>query len=704
MASTGRPARRWALRWGDLGRAVVGLIGATLGLLLASWIVPDFDVGGPEQALVAAFLIFLIGAVLRPVLVIVAALLGWLGAILIGLFGQALVIWLVLSALPADETRLWSAFLASWIVSAVATLFVWVATAGTDDAVTASLLRGARRKRPPVLEDGDVPGIVFVQADGVPYPVLEWGVRAGTLPTLSRWIRSGSHHMAEWRPKLPATTPASQMGILHGTIEGIPAFRWVERSEGRVYVANKPADAAVIEERHSNGRGLLVDDGVSVSNLFTGDAPTAYATMSAVQRTRETRQARVTLSQFLARPGGLARSMARTFSEIGRERFQASRARRRDVRPRVHRGWNFTLERAALSGVLRDLNTTLVADAMLRGRRSVYVDYVDYDAVAHHAGISQPESLAALEGIDAVLAQLESVAEVAPRKYHFVVLSDHGQSQGEVFADRYGEDLSALVRRLSDASVLAAASNEEGSGSLNSMIAASSDADTVVGRALGKASDRLAAQKFEAADRAAETERAHSESDETSEQFLVFGSGNLGLIYVAGESRRLNVDDLTARFPALLPGLVAHPGIGFAVVDTVEYGPVVLGAKGEHRVRDGVVVGEDPLAPFGPEAPGFVFRAATMTEAPDIYVNSLVDDMGEVAAFEGLVGCHGGLGGWQDRAMIVWPTELPGPGEMVVGADAVHRLLVGWLELLGHRQGDRSPGFGDPADTAARTS
>jgi uncharacterized membrane protein YvlD (DUF360 family) len=702
MASTGRPARRWSLRWGDLGRAVVALVGAALGLLIASWIVPDFEVGGPEQALVAAFLIFLIGAILRPVLVIVAALLGWVGAILIGLFGQALVIWLVLSALPDDETRLWSAFLASWIVSAVATLFVWVATAGTDDAVTASLLRGARRKRPPVLEDGDVPGVVFVQADGVPYPVLEWGVRAGTLPTLSRWIRSGSHHMAEWRPKLPATTPASQMGILHGTIEGIPAFRWVERSEGRVYVANKPADAAVIEERHSNGRGLLVDDGVSVSNLFTGDAPTAYATMSAVQRTRETRQARVTLSQFLARPGGMARSMARTFSEIGRERFQASRARRRDVRPRVHRGWNFTLERAALSGVLRDLNTTLVADAMLRGRRSVYVDYVDYDAIAHHAGISQPESLAALEGIDAVLAQLESVAEVAPRKYHFVVLSDHGQSQGEVFADRYGEDLSALVRRLSDASVLAAASNEEGSGSLNSMIAGSSDADTVLGRALGKASDRLTGQKFEAADRAAATERAHSESDGSEDQFLVFGSGNLGLIYVAGESRRLTVDDLTARFPALLPGLVAHPGIGFAVVDTVDHGPVVLGANGEHRVRDGVVVGEDPLAPFGPEAPGFVLRAATMAEAPDIYVNSLLDDMDEVAAFEGLVGCHGGLGGWQDRAMIVWPAELPGPAEMVVGADAVHELLVGWLELLGHRRGDRS-GSGHPADTVART-
>ncbi|HEX5861732.1 MAG TPA: phage holin family protein, partial [Nocardioides sp.] len=679
-----------------------------LGLLVASWIVPDFNVGGAGRALVAAVLIFVIGTVLRPALVLVASLLGWVGAILIGLFGQALVIWVVLSAVPGDDVRLWSSFLASWIVAAVATLFGWVATAGTDDAVTASLLRQARRRRPATLEDGDVPGVVFVQADGVPFPVLDWGVRTGTLPTLARWVRSGSHSMAEWRPKLPATTPASQMGILHGTIEGIPAFRWVERSEGRVYVANKPADAAVIEARHSNGRGLLVDDGVSVSNLFTGDAPTAYATMSAVSRTQETRQERVALSQFLARPGGLARSMSRTFSELARERFQASRARRRDVRPRVHRGWSFTLERAALSGVLRDLNTALVADAMLRGRRSVYVDYVDYDAVAHHAGIAQPESLAAIEGIDAVLAQLEAVAEVAPRKYHFVVLSDHGQSQGEVFADRYGEDLSALVQRLSHAEVLATASNEEGSGSLNSMIAGSSDPDTVVGRALGKASDRLVAQKDDG-ELAARTEREqsarmHTGSGPAPDQFLVFGSGNLGLIYLAGESRRLTRGDLTERFPALLPGLVAHPGIAFAVVDTLEHGPVVLGANGEHRVRDGTIVGEDPLAQFGPEAPGFVLRAATMPEAPDIYVNSLLDELGEVAAFEGLVGCHGGLGGWQDRAMIVWPTELPGPKEMVVGADAVHELLVGWLELLGHRRGDRTPATDPATDAAVHTA
>jgi hypothetical protein len=678
VRAMGRPAQAEPsgrrLRRGDVGRALLSLAGATIGLVIASWVIPGFDVGTWWQAVVTGVLVTVAGAVLRSVLVEGAVRLGWVGAVLLGFLGQAIAIWLVVYVPQGDgPADLGWSLLASWIVAAASTFFVWVATAGTDDAVTASLLRRARRQRRNEIDDPDLTGIVFVQADGVPYPVLEWCVRAGTLPTLSRWIRSGSHRMAEWRPALPATTPASQMGILHGTIDGIPAFRWVDRPTGRVYVANRPGDAAAIEELHSDGCGLLADDGVSIGNLFTGDAPTAFATMSAVNRTRETRDSRRTISDFLSRPAGFARSMSRTISEVARERFQASRAQRRDVRPRVHRGWAFALERAALTGVLRDLNTTLVADAMLRGRRVVYVDYVDYDAVAHHAGVLQPESLSALEGIDAVLAQIEKVAAVAPRKYEIVVLSDHGQSQGEIFADRYGEDLTALVARLADAPAVGAEENAEGSGSLNSMVAGSADTDTVFGRALDRASDRLT------------TETVESTAPADGDRFLVFGSGNLGLVYVAGEQHRLTREDLDARFPALVSGLVAHPGVGFVVVDTVEHGPVAFGPGGEHWVRDGTVVGFDPLARFGPHAPAFVLRAATMAETPDIYVNSLLDDLDEVAAFEGLVGCHGGLGGWQDRAMVVHPVGLDLSHDMVVGADALHDVLVGWLEQLGHR-------------------
>ena len=670
----------------DLGAAVLAVVGASIGLLITSWLVPGADVGGPAQLVASGILVSVGGVVLRVVLVPVAARLGWAGAVLLGLGGQAIAVWLVLFAPSSSGPEDWGwALLAAWIVAAVSTLLVWLATAGTDEAVTASLLRRSRR-RPVTVPDPEVPGVVFVQADGVPYPVLEWCVRAGTLPTLSRWLRDGSHHLTEWRPTLPATTPVSQMGILHGSIDGIPAFRWLDRAAGRIYVANKPRDAAVIEARHSDGLGLLADDGVSIGNLFTGDAPVAVATMSAVDRTRESKQARIALSEFLGRPTGFARAIIRMVSELVRERFQAAKARRRDIRPRVHRGWGFAVERAALTGVVRDLNTTLVADAMLRGRRSIYVDYVDYDAVAHHAGILQPESLAALEGIDAVLAQIEHVAAHAPRPYHVVVLSDHGQSQGATFAERYGEDLAGLVARLADAPTVATADNEEGTGSLNSVVASAGDQGSALGRALDRASGRLTERTTGSAEVSERQTRAAAGPSGNADRFVVFGSGNLGLVYVAGAPTRVSVETLRSRFPALLPGLLAHPGIGFVVGCSEQHGTVVLGGRGERRLADGSVLGSDPLTAYGPDAADFVARVAAMPEAPDLYVNSMVDDLGEVAAFEGLVGCHGGLGGWQDRAVLVHPARLAAPPGMVVGAHELHRVLVAWLEELGHRQ------------------
>jgi uncharacterized membrane protein YvlD (DUF360 family) len=668
---------------GDVLRGLVVLVAGMLGLVVADLLLGGLSIDGAGALLLATVAVSVVGWFLRPALVALATLLGWPGAVLLALFGQAVVVFAALSLVPGAELASFaSTFWASWIVAAVSTLTGWVLSAGTNGAVVAHLVRRARRT-PPSVPDPDLAGVVFVQLDGVPFPVLQWGVVAGTLPTLSRWIRSGSHRMVEWTPMLPATTPASQMGILHGTIEGIPAFRWLDRATGRVFVANRAKDAADIEAAHSDGRGLLADDGVSVSNLFSGDAPAAFATMSAVGSAARSPEGRRAFNRYFSRPEGLARSLSRTVSEVVRERFQARRQVRQDMRPRVHRGWGFAGERSALNGVLRDFNTITVAEAMLRGVRSVYVDYVDYDAVAHHAGIMRAESLDALVGLDAVLAQLEDVAALAPRPYRIVVLSDHGQSQGEVFADRYGEDLAALVTRLSRTEVAAATMNTEGSGRLEAL-AVQGDAGGVVGRAVLAGGGESRQEAHRQADSVQSAASGTAPGPDTP--LLVFGSGNLGLVYVAGEPRRVPLPELERRFPDLVPGLVAHDGVGFVVVET-DAGPVVLGKGGQHRLRDGTVTGDDPLAPFGPDAARFVLRAASMPEFPDLAVNSLLDpDTGEVAAFEGLVGCHGGLGGWQDRAVLVWPADLPAPTERIVGADAMHRQLVGWLEHLGHRR------------------
>jgi len=154
-----------------------------------------------------------------------------------------------------------------------------------------------------------------------------------------------------------------------------------------------------------------------------------------------------------------------------------------------------------------------------------------------------------------------------------------------------------------------------------------------------------------------------------------------------------SIDELAKvnpELPHLLPGLARHPGIGWIMVRSRRLGPVVLGRAGRRLLLSGRIEGEDPLAGFGPAAAADLRRHDELPHTGDIVVNSGYDPVTqEVAAFEDLIGCHGGLGGWQDRPLLIHPAAWPVDGELT-GADAVHRQLVRWLERFGDRAGPRT--------------
>ena len=415
---------RTGLRVGDIARLVVVWLASSVALAIADALLPGLTAAAPWAYLVATAVAGLLGLAFRPVLVRVVARIGWLAVVLAGLVGQALLVYVAIWIAPGITASFWSAFWASWIVAVIGTAAAWLTTAGTDDSFTASLLH--RRVARQHVADPEVDGIVFIQLDGVAFPVLRWAIQAGGVPTMRRWVTSGDYVLREWTAQLPCTTPASQLGILHGTVEGVPAFRWYDRDLGRVLIANRPADAAVIEQRATNGAGLLADEGLALGNLFTGDAPRAMLTMSRLGGGRESAAARETFAWFLTNPNGFTRGAVRTVAEIMKERWQAARQARINVLPRIHRGWTYAGLRAATNVLQRDLNTAVIAEEMRKGTKSIYVDYVDYDEIAHHAGMFRPESLAALDGLDRVLGTLERLAGHAARRYHIVVLSDHG--------------------------------------------------------------------------------------------------------------------------------------------------------------------------------------------------------------------------------------------------------------------------------------
>ena len=410
---------------------------------------PSIDIEFWWSLPLAVAMISVASELLRPWLVRIASLFGWLGSLALALFANAVLIGVGLAITPGIEVgSVGAAFLASWIYALAMTVVTWAFSINTQNYLMVHAVRMSQSRRPS--DDLPEPGVLFVQLDGVPAPVLEFEIKAGNLPTISRWIRSGSHTWTEWVAQVPSTTPVSQAGLLHGNNTDIPAFRWYEKATGTLMVANHPPDAAVIESRVSDGRGLLADDGVSISNLFSGDAPRSLLTMSGLRDKSSGLGPSQSYASFFTHPAGFFRALILTVGEMGKEVFQGRRQERLDIQPRIKRHGSYIALRGITNVFLRDLNVALIVEAMMTGAKSIYVDFVDYDEIAHHAGVTRRESMDSLYGLDSVLAGLETLASsgAPPRRYHIVLVSDHGQSQGATFKQRNGASLEELVLSL----------------------------------------------------------------------------------------------------------------------------------------------------------------------------------------------------------------------------------------------------------------
>jgi uncharacterized membrane protein YvlD (DUF360 family) len=672
------------LTWAEIRRLTLTLILSWLTMAFTIWVMPGVSADVAMDVLAATVLLGVLAALLRPLLTSFALLLGWVGVLLAGFGAQALLFYVALTLAPGVHVDgFWDAFWASWLYAFLMSIVTWAATAGDSGAFLAHLVQWSGRARE-VGTTTSVPGVVFVQIDGLPASLLRWGVRSGDLPTLSRWIRSGSHRVTDWHAQMPATTPASQAGLLHGRSDQVPAFRWYEKETGKLMVANHPKDAAVIQQRLSDGRGLLADGGVSISNIFSGDAPTSLLTMSGVTNRPGRRAPSRSFATFFINPYGLTRSVVLTMAEMIKEVHQARLQRVRGVEPRIRRHGSYIALRGVTNVLLRDLNAGLIADHMMAGTPSIYCDFTDYDEIAHHAGPTRPESLASLAGIDELIGVLESFAARAPRPYRFVVLSDHGQSQGATFLQRYGMPLEELVRGLMDAGSVAASTGlDETVGPVNTFL-------TQVGQqggATGKLTRRVFGGRTHDGEVNLDTSPDADDKAARASELVLIASGNLSMIYFTRRPGRLALHEIEGLYPGLVGALTAHPGIGFIVVRTAGNGTVVLGKNGIRYLDEDRVEGTDPLGDFGPHAVADVRRHDTLPHVGDLVINSPIDaGTEEVAAYEELVGCHGGLGGWQTEAVLVHPAEWRVDDPPLVGADAVHRQLVLWLEQVGQRR------------------
>jgi uncharacterized membrane protein YvlD (DUF360 family) len=626
-----------------------------VALWLLAAVLPGFSIASRGDAVLAGFVVGVANAVVWPALAFLVVPLSvvtlGLGAIVL----NAVFVGWILDLLPGIQIDGFWPSLLIVVGLVVLTTAISSVLALDDEAWTDQRASELARKRAKQANVTDVPGVVFVQLDGVSHGVLRRALRSGDVPTLHRWLRDGSHHLVEWETGWSSQTGVSQCGILHGSTTDMPAFRWVDKSTGTVVVSNHPKCAAAIEHAHSDGNGLLANHGSSYGNLFSGDAERSALTMSGAGRRKEGRTGAGYVGYFI-RPGQATRTMVASFVEIGRERVAATRQRRRGVEPRVERGWVYALLRTFTTIITRDVSVQGVMNDMCEGRATIYVDMLGYDEVAHHSGPERVEALGVLRDLDRQLARIERVTRWTPRPYKLVVLSDHGQTQGATFEQRTGQTLADFVAELCGGTV------------------ASGDADAEKGRTESTAWLRQA--------------RSPDDSEEkvVADVPVVLGSGSLALISIPGEPfRRLTRDEIDARYPRLIDGLVTHPEIGFVLVREASGTSSVLGGGGTLDLATGRVTGQDPLAPFGPRAREQVAEVDGYGTVADLMVNSRYDpELQEVAAFEEQVSSHGGLGGPQTHPFLLYPSDLTPPAEPIFTSPAMYRVLKGWLRELGH--------------------
>ena len=634
-------------------RLLVSLAILTASVYVAAALVPGVALEQRGAGLLVALSLALLNTVVPPVL---AALrlpfmvaIGFIGILLV----DAGLLLLVDAVFPAwlRVDGFADALLMAVVMAIVGVTAQVIAGTNDDDEYQLKVTRRIA-KRLGSIPRTDVPGLVFLEIDGLALPVLQRALRDGSAPTMARWIADHGYQLAEWETDLSSQTGASQAGILLGSNEDICAFRWVEKEHGRMVVCSSAADCAEIERRHATGVGLLRDGGASRGNLLSGEADESILTVSRIDAEK---RANPGYRAFLANGFNVTRLLVLYLWEVVLEWTAAARQKRRDVRPRGHRGGSYPFLRGAMCVFVRDLIVYSVLTDMLRGRPAVYATFASYDEVAHHSGLERADTFEALRKLDQQFARIERARKYAPRPYELIVLSDHGQTQGATFKQRHGYGLDELVERsLSRGRVAAFAGGDE--------------QRAVVGHAVEEATGR---------------DDQQAAGDLSGREAVVLGSGNLGLVYLMESPQRLTLEEIQARHPDLIDALRTHEHIGWLLVRSAEHGAVVLGPAGTRYLDEDRVEGQDPLAPFSPTAALHLRRTDGFAHVADIMVGSFYDPaLEEGCAFEELICFHGGLGGAQTRPFILYPPTLTLPPGPIIGAAAVHSVLSGWRNGL----------------------
>ena len=188
-------------------RLLVSWLVAAASLFVAAGIVPHVEVKSFLGALVTSLVIAILNALIPPLVAAVRLPFTLVLGFLLVLILDALML-LAASAVTDNAIEVdsfWWALLTALIASAVTVVLDVLFGTNDDDTYTLRVIeRIARRSGERV--DTEVPGLVFLEIDGLALPVLQRAMRDGNAPNMARWLADDGHRFVEWEPDLSSQT------------------------------------------------------------------------------------------------------------------------------------------------------------------------------------------------------------------------------------------------------------------------------------------------------------------------------------------------------------------------------------------------------------------------------------------------------------------------------------------------------------------
>lgn len=490
---------------------------------------------------------------------------------------------------------------------------------------------------------------IIIQIDSLPYSMLQKFFDKGSCKFMKHLVEKGGYEFQRYNCGLPSGTPAVQSGIMYGDNSMIPGFRFVDKKAKQVISCGNPLHVEQLETKYFSKKKGILEHGSSYSNHFSGGASRSILTMSTMTKTKRFKRIKEgdiwfmlllnPLSALRTLYYALAEFLIETAEVLSYPFFRLIGKKKKGI----YGVW-IPFRRIFLDAILTEIITVGVLLDIRRKVPKIYINYLNYDDMAHMRG---PNSLAAYFALRALDRRIKKICKKADDDYDIFIMSDHGHVEAVPFEEINGMTLAEYISKCAKVESFGISSAFEGRLSTARLVMNKTiDFLSYVSTPL-----RWIVSKFAYGVLRVLRPKKYPFSWEDKEQIFVSDSCCLANVYFNVSEERMDIREIDKKYPKLIKKMLANKSIGIIMVKDGD-GFTLLHRSGKIFVNDAVKKeGKEFLKEYGDEE----ILISQLKEYNNVqFIGDLVlfgnYSDGAAVSFAQHVGAHGGIGG-----DMMWP-------------------------------------------------